>query len=159
MSSSQTSSDTLPPPDLDYDPIALEKLSGFAATVGYRITDWREGEATLVLDIRDDHLNRSGILHGGVLMTLLDTSCGYAMTYCPYRGRIRRAMTLSLSASFLKGATSGRLTTIARARDGGRKIVGCSAEVWSADGQLVAMGQGSFRYRSGSETLYGYPWE
>jgi len=49
------------------------------------------------------------------------------------------------------------LTAIGRKQTGGRRIFYCSGEVFDADRALVAVGQGTFRYRSGSESETGVP--
>ena len=42
----------------------------FQKLIGYEITDWGPGYATLKLALEERHLNRYGNPHGGVLMTL-----------------------------------------------------------------------------------------
>lgn len=131
--------------------------SGFQALIGYRIVEWSEGLAIVALEIGGQHLNRSGVLHGGVLTTLIDTVCGYAGCYCAVPGRVRRAVTLSLTTNFTGQVGSGVLQAVGRKQTGGRRIFYCSGEVFDADDALVAVGQGTFRYRSGSESETGVP--
>lgn len=131
--------------------------SGFQELIGYRIVEWSEGLAIVELVVGPQHLNRSGVLHGGVLTTLIDTVCGYAGCYCAVPGRVRRAVTLSLTTNFTGQVGGGLLTAIGRKQTGGQRIFYCSGEVFDADGALVAVGQGTFRYRSGSETETGVP--
>jgi uncharacterized protein (TIGR00369 family) len=131
--------------------------SGFQALIGYRIVQWSEGLAIVELSIGPQHLNRSGVLHGGVLTTLIDTVCGYAGCYCAVPGRVRRAVTLSLTTNFTGQVGDGVLKAVGRKQTGGRRIFYCAGEVFDADGALVAMGQGTFRYRSGSESETGVP--
>ena len=135
----------------------LHPLGGFADLVGYRLGQWREDHAEILLDVGERHLNRSGVLHGGVLTTLIDTVCGYAGCYCPVPGRVRRAVTLSLTTNFTGQVGSGVLTAIGRKQTGGSRIFYCSGEVLDKDGMLLAVGQGTFRYRSGSESAEGVP--
>jgi uncharacterized protein (TIGR00369 family) len=119
--------------------------SAFNEAVGLRLAGWSEGRATVELDITGDHLNRSGYVHGGVLMTLIDVACGFAGTWSEDGTRL--AVTLDLTTSFVAPGRAGRLTTLATVTGGGRKIYFARAEVRDEAGALVAMGQGSFRYR------------
>ncbi|HLZ66094.1 MAG TPA: PaaI family thioesterase [Aliidongia sp.] len=121
--------------------------SAFNQSVGLRLADWTEGRATVELDITGDHLNRSGVVHGGVLMTLIDVACGYAGTWTEAADGARLCVTLDLTTSFVAPAIAGRLTTVATVTGGGRKIFFARAEVRDEAGALLAMGQGSFRYR------------
>jgi uncharacterized protein (TIGR00369 family) len=137
------------------DLLGSEPQSGFQELLGYRLAEWEDGRAVLELDVEHRHCNRAGVLHGGVLATLIDTACGFSATYCPHAGRVRRVVTLSLTTSFTGQVRHGRIRAIAKKRAGGSKIVICSAEVLDSHGNLIAMGEGTFRYRSGSESPEG----
>jgi len=65
--------------------------SGYQQLMGYRLVEWREGLAIAELAVGPQHLNISGVLHGGVLMSLLDTVCGYAGCFSAEPGPTRRA--------------------------------------------------------------------
>ena len=132
-----------------------EPKSGFQELLDYYLVQWDDGCATLELAIAHKHCNRAGFVHGGVLGTLIDTACGFAATWCPSPGRVRRVVTLSLNTSFTGPARRGTLRAIGRRKAGGSKIVFCSAEVLDDQGRLIAMGEGSFRYRGGSESPDG----
>ena len=133
---------------------------GFADLVDYQLTIWREDYAEVVLDVRPQHLNRSGVLHGGAVSTLIDTACGYAGCHCTVEGNFRRALTLSLETQFIGAITEGkRVTVSARKTGGGRSIFFSTAEVRDQDGKLLAQGTGTFKYRRGSEDPEGVPAE
>ncbi len=125
----------------------VARPSAFNQMLGIRLAEWAEGRAVLELDVAGDHLNRSGVVHGGVLMTLLDAACGYAGTWTEAADGARLCVTLDLTTSFVAPAVAGRLTTVATVSGGGRKIFFARAEVRDEGGALLAMGQGSFRYR------------
>ncbi|MFB2351894.1 PaaI family thioesterase, partial [Priestia megaterium] len=40
--------------------------------LGVTVADWQDGFARLVCDTVEHHANRSGIVHGGVLLSMLD---------------------------------------------------------------------------------------
>ncbi|BAE51410.1 PaaI family thioesterase [Paramagnetospirillum magneticum] len=132
-----------------------EPRSGFQELLGYHLAEWTEDRAVLELTVERKHCNRAGLVHGGVLATLIDTSCGFAATFCPHPGRVRRCVTLQLTTSFTGQARHGLLRAIAHKKAGGSRIVFCSSEVFDDSGKLVAMGEGTFRYRTGSETPEG----
>ncbi len=129
--------------------------NGFQELMGYRLTNWREDLAILELPLGAQHLNRSGVIHGGVLMSLLDTACGYAGCFCPQPGRVRRAMTLSLTTNFVAQVKGGILTASGRKRPGGGRIFFCDGEIRDESGTAVAVGVATFRYRQGSEHISG----
>lgn len=139
---------------MDIDDIAD---SPFNELIGFRISDWREDEVTLELELRGEHLNRSGALHGGVLMTLIDAAGGFAGCHCAVPGNVRRALSLSISVSFTGQARAGKVRAVGRKRAGGRRIFFAAVEVFGDQGELLAEGQGTYRYRSGSETPEGSP--
>ncbi len=134
-----------------------EPRSGFQEMLGYHLTEWSEDRAVLTLAVDRRHCNRAGVVHGGVLATLIDTSCGFAATFCPHPGRVRRVVTLQLTTSFTGQARHGTLRAIGRKKGGGSRIVFCASEVFDESGTLIAMGEGTFRYRTGSESPEGVP--
>jgi uncharacterized protein (TIGR00369 family) len=138
-------------------PAPTDAPSGFRQLVGYRVLEWREGEATITLTIGPRHLNRAGVLHGGVIATLIDAAGGYAGCHCPHEGRVRRSVTVSLSTQFLAQAKTGVLTARARVRGGGKRLFVSSVEVHDGGGTLVALGEGVYRYKAGSENPEGVP--
>jgi len=137
--------------------VQADPPSGFRQLVGYRLLDWKDGEAAITLTVGPRHLNRSGALHGGVITTLIDAVGGYAGTYCPEPGHVRRCVTVSLTTQFLAQTKIGVLTARARVRGGGKRLFIASAEVTDAGGVLLAIGEGVYRYRSGSENPHGVP--
>src|SRR3546814_16988131 len=70
-----TTTDPLRAPD------PLRARGGFADLVGYELMTWEEDLAEIALTVADRHLNRSGLMHGGVLTTLADTAFGYCVCF------------------------------------------------------------------------------
>lgn len=131
---------------------------GFRDLVGYGLVKWEEGYAEVALTVEPKHINRSGLLHGGVMVTLLDVACGFAGTWCSVPGNVRRALTLSLTSQFISAGRQGeRILARARQTGGGRTIYFAAGEVVAEDGRLIGRGDGTFRYKRGSESLEGTP--
>lgn len=121
--------------------------SGYQQLVGYRLVEWSEGLAVAELDIGPQHLNIGGVVHGGVLMSLIDTACGYAGCFAPEPIQRPRAVTLSLTTSFMVPVTRGVVKAVGRMRRGGSRTFFCDAEVYSGPDTVVAIGHGTFQYR------------
>lgn len=140
--------DTTKPTDhtaRDVDP--LRSHGGFADLVGYTLETWEPelAEVTLTVDAR--HLNRSGVMHGGMLTTLVDTACGYSGCHAAEGETPRRAFTLSLTTNFVGAAQLGqRLVARARCTGGGKSIFFADCEVRDQDGRMIGTGQGTFKY-------------
>ncbi len=125
-----------------------ETAEGFHGLVGHQLTRWEPDLAELQLDIQPKHLNRGGVLHGGVLSTLIDAVCGFAGCYSDDPNEQRGCITLSLTVSFTGQVNSGTIRAIGRRRAGGRRIYAATGEVFNEDGDLIALGEGTFRLRS-----------
>lgn len=123
-----------------------EAIRGFNKILGFRIAEWRDGFVRVEVDLREDHLNRSGLVHGGVLSALLDAACGYTGVYPLVPGTLRRAVTLSMTTTFLGQASFGTIACTAERRGGGKTIFMATGEVKGPDGQLVAIGEAVYRY-------------
>ena len=130
----------MPPPAPTHGP--------FKDLIGYELTAWGQDTAAVALSV-ERHMNRSGVAHGGVVATLIDTACGFAGCYRAPPAAPRRALTLALHTQFIGPATAGaRLVALAHRTGGGRQIFFSTCEVRDQDGRLVARGDGTFRYRS-----------
>lgn len=117
----------------------------FAELLGITHLPAPEGVALLELELQPQLCNRFGTVHGGVLMSLMDTA-GLWAAAAP--GTVARAATISLACNFLAPATlEGTRRLCARAeivRRGGA-IYFCTIVVTSPVGEALAMAQGSFR--------------
>jgi len=129
------------------DPVVTK--SGFADLVGYRLDDWREDHAEVIVTVEAKHMNRSGVLHGGMLTTLIDSACGYSGCYSPPDAAPRRAFTLSLNTHFVATAKLGsKLRATGRRTGGGRSVFFAACEVRDQDDRLIGEGKGVFKYIS-----------
>ena len=129
---------------------SLSPKSGFAHLVGYELLLWQEDVAEVGLTVGPKHINRSGVLHGGALATLIDSACGYAGCYSPAGAPPKRAFTLSLNNHFIAAAGEGsQLTARAERTGGGRSVFFARCEVRDQDGRLIGSGEGVFKYIAG----------
>lgn len=125
-------------------------IAGLHELLGYSFTEWQEGRVVGELLLGPQHLNRAGILHGGVLCTMIDAACGAAGLYSADPARRRTSVTLSLNTIFTGQARGGLIRVTAWQRTGGRQIYTSAAEVRNEAGELLAHGHGTFRWLHGS---------
>lgn len=154
MSSSNSILETLSDPEIRAR--AENKFSvGFHALMGLRFLEWEEGRVVIGVDIQPHHLNVSGHIHGGALATLMDVAGICAGTYCPYVGRMRGALTLTMTTTFTGQARGGRIRAIGSKRAGGSRIYNSTIDILDEDDNLLAIGEGTFRLRRGSDDPRG----
>ncbi len=129
----------------------------FQDLVGFRIADWSDGYARVELDVDGRHANRYGLPHGGVHATLMDTAAGFSGCWCPHPGRVRQAMTLSLTVSYLGRLRGSRMIAEARVTGGGRRSFFASVELTDELGTRIASALAVMRYRGGGGDPMGDP--
>jgi uncharacterized protein (TIGR00369 family) len=129
----------------------------FHDLLGVTLVGWADGFARLSCIAGPQHRNRSGITHGGLILSMIDQAAGYAGLWCAVPGNVRRAVTLDLDCRFTSQVREGRLVAEARIVSRGRNIYFVRTEVFDAAGTMVAFGASTHRWRSGSETTEGVP--
>jgi uncharacterized protein (TIGR00369 family) len=125
--------------DFRVDNPALEHM-------GVSITGWGEEYVELALPLTRAMLNRSGVVHGGVICSLLDAACGYAGLYAPADQPPRHAVTLSLTTNFLCNGTGNVLTARGTVDRSGKSIYFSRAEAWLDGVMLVATAVATMKY-------------
>jgi uncharacterized domain 1 len=128
----------------------LEGPSAALAHLGIEMTGWGEDVARFETTIAPFHLNRSGIPHGGIYATMLDTAMGYAGAYTGDPDDRRMTLTLSLNINYLSRPKGTRLIAEGRRMGGGTKTFFTEGTIVDETGELIATGQGTFRVRSGT---------
>jgi uncharacterized protein (TIGR00369 family) len=102
----------------------------------------------LGLQIETRHLNLGGVIHGGVLATLMDVAGACAGTWSPDPAHIRKAVTLSMTTTFTGQASEGLVRAVGIRRAGGTRIYNSTMEVFDEKDTLLALGEATFRLRS-----------
>lgn len=116
--------------------------SAFHRAFGIEVDDADHGEVTLGWNARDEHLNLQGLVHGGMLATLLDTAMGLAIRSALEPGR--RHVTIEMGVHYLRPAHPGRLRARGRVARIGREIAFADAEVLDGQDRVLARATGTF---------------
>jgi uncharacterized protein (TIGR00369 family) len=120
------------------DPPVLR--SHFDGLIG---TEWLDDDpenARVRVAMRDELRQPVGLMHGGVLSTLVESVCSRATALALLDQRMA-AMGQSINVSFLRPITEGHAEVRARARHRGRTTWVWEAEVRDAEERLCALAQ------------------
>ncbi len=119
---------------------AQVKPAHFDELVG---TEWLNDDpddARVRLTIRDDLRQPFGLMHGGVMSTLIESICSRATAGAVY-DRGMAAMGQSINVSFVRPVTEGGVEVRAQARHRGRTTWLWQAEVLDDEGKTCALAQ------------------
>ncbi len=136
---------------------AAGKPTNFAQLLDFKRESWRDGEGSVSLALEPWHLNGNGVVHGGVLMTMLDVVCSMSGLYCTQKGNRRHSVTVSLTTNLVGQEKTGKLIATGRVTSSGGKLYFATGEIRTEKGSLVAAASSVHRFRSGSEKPEGVP--
>ena len=108
----------------------------FARLLGIKLDAIEAGEATLSLHIREDFKQNAGVVHGGVIASLIDSATAFAIL--PLLSPDERTTTVDLTISYLRPLVAGVVVARAKVLRAGRRMIATSAELFDADGKLAA---------------------
>ena len=116
-----------------------EHLGGHNSAMGLRFIAAHKNELVAELEVAERHLQPYGLVHGGVLSSMVETLCsvGAAMHV---REEGKSAVGLENSTSFLRAVRSGTLRGTARPVRCGRRSQVWAAEIRDDRDRLVASG-------------------
>lgn len=126
------------PPDL------AERVAGVLDVplhrhLGFEVMSVGDGVSRARFVVGPAAINNVGLIHGGVLYSLLDAAC-----YLAVAGRLAAdttASTIDIAFSMLRPASAGAEVTLTAALDRlGRSVAFLHGEAW-ADGKLIAKAQ------------------
>lgn len=123
--------------------------SHFGEVLGLTLVQRTDGLAVYSLQVRPEHCNVHGSVHGGVVMAVLDAAGLWA--YPPEPGKEHqapRAATAAFTCSFLRAAVAQKIHSLratAQLVKRGRTTYFASVQLHSEpDEQLIATGQGVY---------------
>jgi uncharacterized protein (TIGR00369 family) len=112
----------------------------FAELVGVEWIDADPDRARARVEVREELLQPFGIVHGGVMSSLVESICSYATAAVVYDEGMA-AMGQSINVSFLRPVSEGSIEVRARARHRGRTTWVWEAEIRDSADRLCALSQ------------------
>jgi uncharacterized protein (TIGR00369 family) len=118
------------------------RRSPFHQWAGLELVDVGDGTAELTMHLRPHHFNPQGIVHGGIITAIADTSIGLALRSRLPAGNTHR--TAQLNVHFLAKGEGNRLIGRGRALHLGQRMGYGESEVTDAAGRLLARATATF---------------
>jgi 1,4-dihydroxy-2-naphthoyl-CoA hydrolase len=129
---------------------AEELISHFDALLGTEWLDDDPDRARVRVALRDELRQPVGLLHGGVMSTLVESVCSRATALAVFSdGSV--AMGQAIQVNFIRPITEGHAEVQARARHRGRTTWVWEAEVRDAEDRLCALAQMTIAVRPAPE--------
>ncbi len=117
----------------------------FLETLGVEYVSHAKSEGTFKLQVEEKHLRSFGILHGGVICSLLDTTMGLAAMTVAEEGKI--VVTSQMNLHFVRPCRQGEtIFCTAKVKHGGRQTVVVEGEIRTEGDDLVSVGTGTYMY-------------
>lgn len=125
----------------------LNQSVGFNEVNGLKIVEWRDGNASLSVNLVPGHLNPLGLVHGGLYAAMLDVALAMSGSFRPAPDNLLPGLTLSLTLQYLAPLQleDGFVVAEARRTGGGKSIFYAEGEVLAPDGRIIATATGVFK--------------
>ena len=142
-------------------PIALPTSIPFVESLGVQLLSMQGGLAEARFVARPEHLNSWSVVHGGVVMALLDftmSMAGRSASVDRLRAEAERTgkafvddesganITIEMKTSFMLPAR-GELRIKGICLQSGRSVTFCEGEVRDPEGRIVARASGTFKFQ------------
>ncbi|MGN7356098.1 PaaI family thioesterase [Paenibacillus sp. SAF-054] len=126
---------------------ALEQMiargeNTFWSYLGCEFVSADEDKIVIALDAKEHHTNSMGIIHGGVLTSLMDQAMGMAATAAKDQDS---CVTTNINVHFTSAMKTGRLTVTARILHMAGRSMTTEARIHDSEGTLGCLATGTFR--------------
>ena len=111
---------------------------GFAELIGTEWVSLEPDDARATIEVRPDHLQPYGIVHGGVYAALAE-SLTSAATYNAVKDDDMVAMGMSNNTAFLRPITEGRIEAVGKARSQGKTTWVWDVDIIDSEGRVCAV--------------------
>lgn len=124
-----------------------DNMGPFNRLVGLRAEAVAQGWCRVVCDIRPEHCNPRGSVHGGMSAALLDVAGGIAAIYAS--GEERPMVTQSANVHYLRPLAGTKMIAEGRVVRAGRKTCLARADLYDDQGRLCCTGDLELFYLDG----------
>ncbi len=133
--------------------MTLEKVP-FARLLGIQLESQEPGHAVMSMEIREEHKQNHGVVHGGGVAALIDSAM--ALAIMPMLAENERTTTVDLTIHYLRPLIEGTARASARVIRAGRRVITVSAELFDDKDKLAATAISTYLRLSSTENT-NYP--
>ncbi|MHA1191149.1 MAG: PaaI family thioesterase [Promethearchaeota archaeon] len=109
----------------------------YYSTIGMNVKEIANGKARIELIMRKE-LSQNGMIHGGVLASMIDASCACAaFSATNFVGFVT---TIDLQVSYLKPVSKGMIIASAECLRAGKSVLFCESKIKNEEGELICVG-------------------
>ncbi|HEY3581990.1 MAG TPA: PaaI family thioesterase [Pyrinomonadaceae bacterium] len=108
----------------------------FLKLLGIEVESVGQGTAALVVHVREELMRNDGIVHGGVMASLIDSAFAFAII--PILDEGERTVTVDMTIHYLRPVSNGAAKAVARVVRAGRRVITVSAELFDENEKLAA---------------------
>ncbi|MFQ5847637.1 MAG: PaaI family thioesterase [Candidatus Methylomirabilales bacterium] len=119
-----------------------QKRPHYRDLIGEEVVQGEAGQTEVRIPVKPFLLNRGGVVHGGVISTLMDEAIGWAAYNSLGEGA--KVVTAELKINFLEAAVTGMLTGRGRVIRQGKHLVVGEGDILDHEGRVVAHGLGTW---------------
>lgn len=106
--------------------------------------DTEKEMAEVSYDVGADFLNLQGMIHGGIVATMLDQTCGIAIHYGTGAKIPPGNVTLELNISFMRPLMTGKIRSVGQVLRRARSVSFAEATLYNMDGDMMARASATF---------------
>ena len=121
--------------------LVADVLNPFGELIGLKFSECENGRSTCFLEAKSDLHNPQGVLHGGVIYSMVDTGMGGALYSRLDEGE--SCATVEIKIAYFRPVTAGTLTCVTNVIQRTRTLAFMESEVTAAD-KTVARATGTF---------------
>ena len=125
----------------------------FFKLMGYEVVDFGPGWSTAQIRFRPELANPNGVLHGGVIATLIDAGTTQAMLTTEQFQMVRDTRgimtTIDLRVKYLRPVSEGVITCESKIPHLGRRIAHAQSVVTNEEGKEIAIGDATLMIIAG----------
>ena len=135
--------------------IAFAKEFPFFKLIGLEVVDLEPGWSRTRLEHRPDLSQPAGILHGGVLASLIDTGIAHALLLTDRFKELQKegggVVTIDLRVKYFRPVSGSAVTCDSTITRSGRKIIHAESVVTNHEGKEVARGDAIYMWIEGDQ--------
>jgi acyl-CoA thioesterase len=114
----------------------------FAELLGFEVVSRGDGACRVELEVRPQHFNPHGLVHGAVLYALADTGMGGALSSTLAEDEL--CTTIEIKINYFRPWRSGVLACDTRVVHRGRTTAALTSDLFDGEGRHLAQATGTF---------------